>query len=104
MTDSNSINRRNLNHPRYRIEEAESNPHGDVYDCDITYYYDVVEVKTGKIIQSYRGTSSSRLGDDGNWGDSTYYGVRDVTFSEDGKFVLVYEEGTTLPKEIRLPE
>ncbi len=98
-----SSGRPGTDHPLFRIAETESPPHGDVYECDVTYYYDVIEKRTGKKVLNFQGESSSKLGDDGSWVGSGYSGVRNVLFDPDGIHVLVFEEGTKNPRRVKIP-
>lgn len=89
---------------RYRIEESESNPHGDVYELEIHYYYDVIDNYTGKSIMQFQGDYTASLGDNSNWDNERYYGVDKVEISDDEKFVIVYHSSGGVPKKIKLPE
>ena len=87
----------------YRIEESESDPHGDVYQLEIHYYFDVIDNMTNKSIMQFRGEYSASLGDNSNWENEKYTGVDKVEFSDDGKYVLVHTADRE-PEKIMIPD
>lgn len=88
---------------RYRIETEEGNPHGDLYEMEITTYFYVIDTHTEKAIMTFTGEYFTTLGDNGGWNDGSYTGVTDVKFSEDGMSVIVYSSDKDLPEHIPLP-
>ena len=89
---------------KYRIEESESEPRGDVYELEITYYYDVIDNRTEMSIMQFQGVSSAKLGDDCTWENWQYSGVDEVEFSDDGRYVIVHHTLQKDPEMTKLPE
>lgn len=98
------LNRNGTKHSRYRIVESEGNPHGDVYELEINYYYDVIDNSTGKSIMQFGGVYSASLGDSGNWENGRYSGVDKVEITDDEKYVVVYYSSGKKSDRIKLPE
>lgn len=87
---------------RYRIETREGNPHGDLYEMEITTFFDVIDNTTEMTVMTFTGEYFTTLGDNGGWNDGSYSGVEDVRLAEDGMSVLVYTVGNPEPELIRL--
>ncbi|MCP4135801.1 MAG: hypothetical protein GY754_32840 [bacterium] len=89
---------------RYRVKKYEGLPHGDLFEMEIDYHFDVIDKKTKKIIMAFTGDYSADLGGHCEWQNSQYSGVSDVAISDDGEFVLVYYYNKKDPERIKLPE
>ncbi len=88
---------------RYRIEKREGNPHGDLYEMEITTFFDVIDNTTEMTVMTFTGEYFTTLGNNGGWNDGTYSGVEDVRLAEDGYTVAVYTAGNELPEYFQLP-
>jgi hypothetical protein len=90
---------------RFRVEERELSTGGDAYEMEIVTSYDVIEVATGRIVMSFRGTWSTSLGDDGTWEPSgRISGAARVAISEDGRRVRVWRAEAEAFDEYDLPD
>lgn len=85
---------------KYRIEKHEGESRGDVYELEITTYFNVIECETGRTVMSFSGIYSAKLGDTGTWDEGRYTGVENVVLSEDDDCVLVYYDKKDEPVKI----
>lgn len=91
--------------PRYRIDQREGNAHGDLYELEQDFFFDVVDTTTEKIVMTFEGSYSGVLDSEGyshGWRETNYVGARKVEISPDGRFVLVYEGDNPQPRKVAL--
>lgn len=86
---------------RYAVLVEEGVPRGGLFELEQTTYYRVVEVRTGRVMLTFRGEMEASLSTDtGTWESYRYSGVYGVTMALDGKSVTVrYHDG----REERIP-
>ena len=90
-------------HPLFYIEKSEWCS-GGLFELETTYYYEIICKETGEIVLEFSSDYSAELDGDGMWGSSSLIGSYDIQFSEDGKYLLVFETGSKKPKKFKLPE
>jgi len=86
---------------KYKIVERSSGSHGGLFELEEETYFDVVEIKTGKVLMTFENSSSASFGA-GQWQDRVSCGVSKVELGSDGKTALVYSYGQSEPKIVKL--
>lgn len=86
----------------YRVEEQEKAPHGNFNEYLQDTDFNIIDTCSGKTILSFTGTNRATLGENCSWENWTYSGVDKVEISDDGRFALVYENSSTVPRMVEL--
>ena len=99
----NTTNKKLKSSSRFQVVEKKGNAHGGLFELEIDLIYEVLDTKTNKVVQTYKGEHSASYGRDGSgWDDGTCQGVSKVEISDDEKYVLVYF-GSDKVKKVKLP-
>lgn len=73
--------------PRYRVEKREHHG-GGLFELEITTTWEVVDVRTGAVVRSFREEYDAHY-DGVGWADGVSSGVADVSLGDDQRSVVV---------------
>ncbi len=102
MTEDKHIKKQ----PRFRVDQREGRSHGDLYELEQDFFFDVIDTATEKAVMTFEGHNSGSYSSESptGWRETNYTGVRTVEISKDGRFALVYEGDDKEPKKVELPD
>jgi hypothetical protein len=89
--------------PKYLINERSSGAHGGLYELEEETYFDVVEIKTGKVLMTFERSTSATFGA-GQWQYEGSGGVSKVELGQGGRSVYVHYYGKPEPEIVQLPK
>ncbi len=90
------------NGKKFRIEVKEHSA-GGLFELEVTTKYYVIDNRNETILMQYESGYSAEFVA-GTWANGTSGGIKEITISEDEKFVLISVYGTEEIEKVALPD